>query len=122
MAKIRIKGYKVKSYLRTSPKDSRKKVKGRYVKTAMGKKEFIPSGRKFYVVGRRTRLQDTENAIRDMFLSRHYNKTVPVKDINFILKSPKWAKSYGKANVKKAVRGFIKEKYIIKKGKNYIWQ
>jgi len=32
MAKIRIKGYKVKGYSRSLPKNSRNKVKGKYVK------------------------------------------------------------------------------------------
>jgi len=113
MAKaVKVKGYKVKSYLRSIPKDSRtKKVSKIKLKYRLG-----------YIVGRTLNPTQTENTIRDIFLSRQYNKIVPVKDIDYILKSPMWAKRYGKANFKKVFKQLIKEKYIIKKGKNYIWQ
>lgn len=102
--KIRIKGYKVKGYSRSLPKDSRKK---KVIKVKPQKKRGV---------------QQAENAIRDMFLSRQYNKVVPVKDINTILKSPKWTKRYRKINLKYVFKDLVEDKYIIKKGKNYIWQ
>ena len=68
-----------------------------------------------------TKLQLCENAIRDMFLSKQYNSKVPNKDIIFILKSDRWARMYGKANVKKAWTGLVKEDYVHKDGSMWIW-
>jgi hypothetical protein len=68
-----------------------------------------------------TKLQLCENAIRDMFLSQQYNGKVPNKDIEIILKSDRWARMYGRANVKKAWTGLVKEGYAKKKGNYWIW-
>jgi hypothetical protein len=68
-----------------------------------------------------TKLQLTENAIRDMFLSRQYNQKVPTKDIKIILKSKRWENIYGKGNVKKAWDGLVKDGYARKKGDYWVW-
>lgn len=69
-----------------------------------------------------TRAEKAENAIRDMFLSGQYNGKVPVSDIDVILKSPRWAKMYGKKEVKDAWDELVSEKYVVKKGNVWVWQ
>ena len=64
---------------------------------------------------------DAENAIRDMFLSRQYNGKVPSKDVAHILKSPRWAKMFGKGSVTKAWKSLVEEDYVEKKGSFWIW-
>lgn len=72
-------------------------------------------------------VEDAENAIRDMFLSKQYNGTVPAKDIAFILtKGKNWHSRFGKANVVKAWNNLYDTKqqggaYVEKKGSNYVW-
>ena len=68
-----------------------------------------------------TKLQLSENAIRDMFLSKQYNLKVPQKDINYILKDKRWARIYGAGNIKKAWQGLVKDGYAKKKKDSWVW-
>jgi hypothetical protein len=61
------------------------------------------------------------NALRDMFQSQQYKAKVPVKDIEHVLKSPKWAKIYGKSAVKAAWKSLIDNDYVAKKGGHWVW-
>jgi len=66
--------------------------------------------------------QFSENAIRDMFLSRQYNGKIPDDDIQVMLKSPQWHKLYGKKELKEAWEGLVKENYAHREGNNWIWE
>jgi hypothetical protein len=52
------------------------------------------------------------NAIREMFFSKQYEKRVPVKDIQFILKSSKWHRAYGKAPLQSAWKSLVNNGYV----------
>ena len=68
-----------------------------------------------------TKRQLASNKLRDMFQSQQYKAKVPVKDIEYVLKSPEWAKIYGKANVKAAWKSLIDNDYVAKKGGHWVW-
>ena len=52
------------------------------------------------------------NAIRDLFLSKQYERRVPVEDIKFILESPKWHKWWGKEVLQSAWKDLVKDGYV----------
>jgi len=52
------------------------------------------------------------NAIRDMFLSKQYEKRVPVGVIQSILKSPAWHKAYGEKALQSAWKHLVIDGYI----------
>ena len=52
------------------------------------------------------------NALRDMFLSKQYKSRVPVKDIQFILKSPAWHKAWGKEALQSAWKALVDGGYV----------
>ena len=66
--------------------------------------------------------QEAENAIRDMFLSKHYNGKVPLKDIDVILKSKRWDSLYGKKNVTDSWKDLVEEKYVTNDGNFWVWE
>lgn len=74
-----------------------------------------------------TKEQIACNAIRTMFFHRAYNKRVPKKDIDIMLKSPAWHKSYGKKAVQDAWKHLVSDGYIngeydtLNKQIIYIW-
>lgn len=61
------------------------------------------------------------NALRDMFQSQQYKAKVPVKDIEHVLSSPRWAKIYGKGAIKAAWKSLIDNDYVAKKGGHWVW-
>ena len=68
-----------------------------------------------------TKTNVAENAIRDMFLSKQYNKKVSVKDIKIMLKSASWHKAYGKEEIIQAWKNIVDGRYVNKKGDDYVW-
>ena len=65
-----------------------------------------------YVPPKITKQAEACNAIRAMFCSKQYEKRVPVKDIQFILKSPQWHKAYGKEALQSAWEALVKDGYV----------
>lgn len=61
------------------------------------------------------------NALRDMFQSQQYKAKVPVKDIEHVLSSPRWAKIYGKKNVHASWKSLQKNDHVKKKGDHWVW-
>jgi hypothetical protein len=63
-----------------------------------------------------------ENAIRDMFFSRQYNKKIPNEDIEIMLNSPRWHSLYGEKELREAWASLIKEGFVHKQGNEWIWE
>ena len=71
-----------------------------------------------------TKTQIACNAIRDMFFDKkHYNGSVPVKDLELVKNSPQWHRVYGKKAVQQAIKELIDEGYISldEKCKFWLW-
>ena len=68
-----------------------------------------------------TKSQLASNAFRDMFQSQQYKAKVPVKDIEHVLSSPRWAKLYGKKNVHASWKSLQKNDHVKKKGDHWVW-
>lgn len=67
-------------------------------------------------------VEDAENALRDMFTSKHYDGKVHVNDIVKVLKGKLWNELYGLKNVKAAWQNLLDDEYVVKQGNVYIWQ
>lgn len=52
------------------------------------------------------------NALRDVFFNKQYERRVPVKHIQFILKSPEWHKAWGKEALQSAWKALIEDGYV----------
>lgn len=62
------------------------------------------------------------NAIRAMFWHKQYKGKVPKEDIDYILKDSRWAKTYGKGNLKKAWKSIRTElKSVELQGNTWVW-
>jgi len=70
-----------------------------------------------------TKKQLACNAIRDMFLHKHYNGVVPIADLEVVKNGKQWHRVFTKKAVQDAVKELIKEGYINldKKSENWLW-
>lgn len=70
-----------------------------------------------------TKKQLACNAIRDMFFSKHYNKVVPIADLEVVRNGKQWHSIFTKKGTQDAIKELIKERYINldSKGENWLW-